>query len=61
VIAIAIVSVWTPIMSPAVAARWFSWPNFALFAPVPVLSGVIALELGDHSAAKPRRRHFSVP
>src|SRR5499427_1378886 len=43
VIAIAIVSIWTPIMSTAVAARWFTWPNVALFAPVPVLSGVIAL------------------
>ncbi|MGV7214653.1 cytochrome d ubiquinol oxidase subunit II [Bradyrhizobium sp. UFLA05-112] len=43
VAAIAIVSIWTPIMSPAVAARWFTWPNIALFAPVPVLSGVIAL------------------
>jgi cytochrome bd ubiquinol oxidase subunit II len=43
VTAIAIVSVWTPIMSAAVAERWFTWPNFALFAPVPVLSGVIAL------------------
>src|SRR5215472_14227400 len=43
VTAIAIVSIWTPIMSPAVAARWFSWPNFALFAPVPVLSGAIGL------------------
>ncbi|WP_210262652.1 cytochrome d ubiquinol oxidase subunit II [Bradyrhizobium brasilense] len=41
--AIAIVSVWTPIMSPAVAARWFSLPNFVLFLPVPVLSGVVAL------------------
>jgi cytochrome bd ubiquinol oxidase subunit II len=37
VAAIATVSVWTPIMSPAVAERWFSWPNLALFAPVPML------------------------
>jgi cytochrome bd ubiquinol oxidase subunit II len=43
--AIAIVSIWTPIMSPAVAARWFTWPNIALFAPVPVLSAVIALAI----------------
>jgi cytochrome bd ubiquinol oxidase subunit II len=45
VTAIAIVSIWTPIMVPAVAARWFSWPNVALFAPVPVLSGVVALKI----------------
>jgi cytochrome bd ubiquinol oxidase subunit II len=43
VAAIAVVSIWTPIMSSAVAARWFAWPNFALFVPVPVLSGAIAL------------------
>jgi cytochrome d ubiquinol oxidase subunit II len=43
VIAIAIVSIWTPMMSPAVAERWFTWPNIALFAPVPVLSAVVVL------------------
>jgi len=57
VAAIAIVSIWTPIMSPAVAARWFSWPNFALFVPVPVLTGVIALSiwrsLGSKAEAAP--------
>ncbi|WP_084801106.1 cytochrome d ubiquinol oxidase subunit II [Bradyrhizobium sp. Tv2a-2] len=45
VTAIAIVSIWTPIMVPTVAARWFSWPNFALFVPVPVLSGLVALKI----------------
>ena len=43
VTAIAIVSIWTPLMSSAVADRWFTWPNIALFAAVPVLTGVIAL------------------
>jgi cytochrome bd ubiquinol oxidase subunit II len=43
VTAIAIVSIWTPIMSSAVATRWFSWPNIALFAPVPTLTGAIAV------------------
>jgi cytochrome bd ubiquinol oxidase subunit II len=57
VTAIAIVSIWTPIVSSAVAARWFSWPNIVLFAPVPVLSGVIALwtwrSLGSNAEATP--------
>ena len=26
-IAVAVVSVWTPLADPAIAARWFSWPN----------------------------------
>ncbi|QPF88685.1 cytochrome d ubiquinol oxidase subunit II [Bradyrhizobium commune] len=57
VAAIAVVSIWTPIMSSAVAARWFAWPNFALFVPVPVLSGAIALwtwrSLGSKADATP--------
>ncbi|SFD22689.1 cytochrome d ubiquinol oxidase subunit II [Massilia yuzhufengensis] len=35
--AIAIVSIWTPLRDPAVATRWFSFPNIVLLAPVPVL------------------------
>ncbi|UVW27402.1 cytochrome d ubiquinol oxidase subunit II [Massilia sp. H6] len=35
--AIVIVSIWTPLRDPAVATRWFSFPNIALLAPVPVL------------------------
>jgi cytochrome d ubiquinol oxidase subunit II len=57
VTAISIVCIWTPIMSSAVAARWFTWPNIALFAPVPLLSGVIALgtwrSLGSKAEAAP--------
>jgi cytochrome d ubiquinol oxidase subunit II len=34
---IAIVSIWTPLSHPAVAARWFSLPNIIVFAPVPIL------------------------
>ena len=34
---IAIVSLWTPLAHPAVAARWFSLPNIVFFAPVPIL------------------------
>jgi cytochrome d ubiquinol oxidase subunit II len=35
-LAIAVVSLWTPIMSQAIAARWFTWPNFLFLAPVPL-------------------------
>jgi len=41
--AIVIVSAWTPIMSDAVALRWFSWPNIAFLAPVPIATGLAAL------------------
>ncbi len=43
--AILIVSVWTPFLDPAIAARWFSWPNFALLSPVPLLVLIVALGL----------------
>ena len=56
--AIAIVSIWTPIMAPAVAARWFSWPNIALFAPVPVLSGVIVLGIWRSLSGKAEAAPF---
>jgi cytochrome d ubiquinol oxidase subunit II len=35
--AIAVVSVWTPLRDPAVAERWFSFPNIVFLAPVPIL------------------------
>jgi cytochrome d ubiquinol oxidase subunit II len=35
--AIAVVSVWTPLAHPNVAARWFSVPNIIFLSPVPVL------------------------
>ena len=42
-IAIAGVSVWTPLVHPYVAERWFSWPNILYLAPIPVLTGVLIL------------------
>ena len=34
---IAAISLWTPLAHERVAERWFTWPNLAWFAPVPVL------------------------
>ena len=42
-VAIGIVSVWTPIMNPAIASRWFVFPNMLFLAPVPVATAVVAL------------------
>ncbi|HLH96542.1 MAG TPA: cytochrome d ubiquinol oxidase subunit II [Xanthobacteraceae bacterium] len=42
-IAIAGVSIWTPLAEADIAQRWFSWPNIALLAPVPLITAVIAL------------------
>jgi cytochrome bd ubiquinol oxidase subunit II len=34
---IAIVSLWTPLIHPEIATRWFSFPNVVFFSPVPIL------------------------
>ncbi len=39
---IAVVSIWTPLLHEEIAARWFTWPNLAWFAFVPVLTALIA-------------------
>ena len=39
---IALVSIWTPFMSHAIATRWFAWPNIVLLAPVPIATAVVA-------------------
>jgi cytochrome d ubiquinol oxidase subunit II len=42
-IAIGIVSIWTPLASPDIFARWFSWPNILFLAPVPITTAAVAL------------------
>jgi cytochrome d ubiquinol oxidase subunit II len=39
---IAMISIWTPLTEPRVAARWFSMPNLLFFSPVPILTAVLA-------------------
>jgi cytochrome d ubiquinol oxidase subunit II len=42
---IALLSIWTPLAQPAIAERWFSFPHLIYFAPVPVLTVVLAVVL----------------
>ena len=42
-VAIAGVSIWTPAVNPAIAQRWFSWPNIAFLSPVPVITVLIGI------------------
>ena len=41
-VAIAMVSVWTPLAVPRIAERWFRMPDFAWYALVPVATGIAA-------------------
>jgi cytochrome d ubiquinol oxidase subunit II len=39
---VGIVSIWTPLLDPHIAARWFSWPNIAYLSPVPIVTAAVA-------------------
>jgi cytochrome bd ubiquinol oxidase subunit II len=51
------VSIWTPLVHPDIAQRWFSWPNIAFLSPVPMVTALIAL--AEWEAL--RRRHELTP
>ncbi|HEY7297944.1 MAG TPA: cytochrome d ubiquinol oxidase subunit II [Xanthobacteraceae bacterium] len=57
VIAIAGVSIWTPLANPDIARRWFSWPNIGFLSPVPIITALIAA--GEWYALT--RRHELTP
>jgi cytochrome d ubiquinol oxidase subunit II len=42
---IGVVSAWTALAVPAVAERWFGWPQFTYLAPVPLLTAALAVGL----------------
>lgn len=42
---IALVSIYTPLIEPGIARRWFSWPNVLYLSPVPVITVLDALLL----------------
>ncbi|MCC7274857.1 MAG: cytochrome d ubiquinol oxidase subunit II [Alphaproteobacteria bacterium] len=56
--AIAIVSLWTPLLHPQIAQRWFALPNLLLFAPVPLLVAAAAVLLWRAIAARRERLPF---
>lgn len=44
-LAIALISLWTPLAHPAIAERWFTLPNLWFLLPVPLLVAVIGFSL----------------
>jgi cytochrome d ubiquinol oxidase subunit II len=42
---VALVSLTTPLLESAIAARWFSWPNIAYLSPVPIATAALTLGL----------------
>lgn len=40
---LAVVSLWTPLLQPRIAERWFSLPNFIYLMPLPLFTGITVL------------------
>ncbi|MCG7393518.1 cytochrome d ubiquinol oxidase subunit II [Microvirga sp. ACRRW] len=45
IIAMALVSAWVPFLGRQIEARWFSWPNIAFLAPIPLITAYVAYRL----------------
>jgi len=56
-VAVTAVSLWTPLLAPSIASRWFSWPNIAILSPVPIITLGLAIwewrSLNNRSEAAP--------
>ncbi len=44
-VCMAVVSLWTPLAEPRIAARWFSLPNFYFLWPVPSVTALVAFAI----------------
>lgn len=45
--AMAVISLWTPLIQDVIAKRWFTWPNFFWLLPLPVLAVFLCYRLYD--------------
>jgi cytochrome bd ubiquinol oxidase subunit II len=50
------VSLWTPMLNPRFAERWFGWPGILITSPVPIL---VALLAAGFWAALAKRAHVT--
>ena len=57
-VAIGIVSVWTPLLGSEIAQRWFTWPNLLYLSPVPLLVLALAALLLRAAATRSERTPF---
>ncbi len=58
VVAIGLVSLWTPFLDTPILNRWFSWPGIIYVVPVPLLTALAAARLWWSLAAKHDREPF---
>lgn len=55
---IALVSLWTPLAEPAIAVRWFSWPNLLYLSPVPIATAALGWGLWTSLRVRRERAPF---
>ncbi len=55
---VGLVSIWTPLHEPAIAERWFNWPNLLYLSPVPVVTALAAFGLWQALARRRERLPF---
>jgi cytochrome d ubiquinol oxidase subunit II len=56
ILAVAIVSLWTPLIHEEIAGRWFAWPRILYLSPVPLLVAFTGWRL---YLALDRREHWT--
>jgi len=56
-VAVAAVSLWTPLIEHDIEQRWFTWPDIAYLSPVPIITAALAVlewrSLNNRSQAAP--------
>ncbi len=52
-LAILVVSLWTPLANADIARRWFTWPNIGFLSPVPIITALLAI--GEWYALRQQR------
>ena len=57
-VVVGVISLWTPLAQPEIAARWFALPNLFWFLPVPVLVVVTAWGLLRSLRSQPQAGPF---
>lgn len=45
IVMMGVVSLWVPFLGLKIEARWFSWPNIAFLAPIPLLTAFTAYRI----------------
>lgn len=57
VVGMAAISIASPLASPRIFQKWFSWPEIAYLAPIPIASALLVVAIWRFLATMPRADH----